>query len=35
MLVNQKVMVTGLAYITGNDLAQGTGFQIIGDGVGS
>ena len=25
---------TGFSYITGNDLAQGTGFQIIGDGVG-
>jgi len=25
---------TSLAYVTGNDLAQGTGFQIIGDGVG-
>ena len=25
---------TALQYITGNDLAQGTGFQIIGDGVG-
>jgi len=24
-----------LSYITGNDLAQGTGFQIIGDGVGA
>ena len=23
------------SYITGNDLAQGTGFQIIGDGVGA
>jgi len=23
-----------LSYITGNDLAQGTGYQIIGDGVG-
>ena len=26
---------TGFSYITGNDLANGTGFQIIGDGVGS
>ena len=26
---------TGFTYITGNDLANGTGFQIIGDGVGS
>ena len=25
---------TGFSYISGNDLAQGTGFQIIGDGVG-
>ena len=25
---------TGFSYITGNDLAQGTGFQVIGDGVG-
>ena len=25
---------TGFTYITGNDLANGTGFQIIGDGVG-
>ena len=25
---------TGFSYITGNDLANGTGFQIIGDGVG-
>ena len=25
---------SALSYITGNDLAQGTGFQIIGDGVG-
>ena len=24
-----------LSYITGNDLAQGTGYQIIGDGVGA
>jgi len=26
---------TGFTYITGNDLANGTGFQNIGDGVGS
>ena len=26
---------TGFSYITGNDLANGTGFQIIGDGVGA
>ena len=26
---------TGFSYISGNDLAQGTGFQIIGDGVGA
>jgi hypothetical protein len=25
---------SGFSYITGNDLAQGTGFQVIGDGVG-
>jgi hypothetical protein len=26
---------TSLAYVTANDLAQGTGFQVIGDGIGN
>jgi hypothetical protein len=35
VVIQKMVQRSALSYITGDDLAQGTGFQGIADGVGS